>query len=190
MRRGDECRASGAVGAPARRPSAGAEGGGGSAGRGAGSPTLTPPPALAAIRVPAGATSARVRPSSPSRPGPVRAVALAACCLVSAAALGGCGSSSGAAVLGSKLQQDCTSVADVLSDGPDPDADSLGYAQAQILPLEHLKVSEPALRVAVKNLAAAFQAYSSSTGSAPDEAAARTTRAEQAVNAICPGAAP
>ena len=52
------------------------------------------------------------------------------------------------AVLGSKTQQDCITVSDVLSDGPDPDADPVGYAQAQVLPLEELSISEPALRAA------------------------------------------
>lgn len=81
-------------------------------------------------------------------------------------------------------------MSDVLSDGPDPDADTVGYAEAQVLPLQQLKVSDPALQTAVKNLAAAYQAYSSSTGTAQDSAAVQTTKAENQVNAICPGAAP
>ncbi len=80
-------------------------------------------------------------------------------------------------------------MSDVLSDGPDPDADPVGYAQAQVLPLEHVKVSEPALRAAVAGLAAQYRAYSSATGAAQKALATRVTRAEDAVNAICPGAA-
>ena len=114
---------------------------------------------------------------------------LTASCLL-ALAVSGCGSNShSAALLGSKVQQDCTTVSDVLADGPDPDADKVGYAQAQVLPLEQLRVSEPDLQVAVKNLAAAYKAYSSSTGTAQDQAAVRISKAETAVNAICPGAA-
>lgn len=94
------------------------------------------------------------------------------------------------ALMGSKTQQECTAVSDVLSDGPDPDADAVGYAQAQVLPLEQLKISEPKLAAAVKNLAAAYQTYSSTSGTAQDEAAVQTTQAEKALNAICPGAAP
>jgi hypothetical protein len=120
-------------------------------------------------------------------------LAAAGSCLFAFATLAAaCGSSShsSATLLGSKAQQDCVNVSDVLADGPDPDADPVGYAQAQVLPLEHLKVSEPALQAAVKNLAAAYQAYSSSTGTTQNQAAVKTTKAEDAVNAICPGAAP
>jgi hypothetical protein len=102
-----------------------------------------------------------------------------------------CGSTGhvSAALLGSKTQQDCTAVSDVLANGPDPDADPVGYAEAQVLPLKQLKVSEPALRAAVQNLAAAYQAYDSATGAAQHEAAALVTKAEGAVDALCPGAA-
>jgi len=138
-----------------------------------------------------GATPIPHRPPSLSRFLPVRVLALAAGSLLTVGALGGCGSPpNSATVLGSRAHQYCIDVSDVLSDGPDPDTDSVGYAQAQILPLEQLKISEPALRTAVTNLAAAFQAYSSSTGPAQDEAAVQTAKAEHAVNAICPGAAP
>src|SRR5580692_6785312 len=65
-------------------------------------------------------------------------------------ALAGCGSSSSttatSAVLGTTVQQDCTAVGDVLSDGPDPDADSVGYAQAQVLPLRQLKIGDATLQ--------------------------------------------
>ncbi len=42
---------------------------------------------------------------------------------------------------------------------PGPDADSVGYARAQVLPLRQLKIADPALRKAVTALAAAYQAY-------------------------------
>jgi hypothetical protein len=105
--------------------------------------------------------------------------------------VGACSSSSHASValLGSKTQQNCTAVTDVLADGPDPDADPIGYAEAQVLPLEQLKISDPALRIAVKNLSASFGVYSSATGAAQHEDAALVTKAEGAINAVCPGAA-
>jgi hypothetical protein len=90
---------------------------------------------------------------------------------------------------GTAKQQDCTAVADVLSDGPDPTADPVGYAQAQVLPLRQLKVTDAPLRAAVTALADAYQAYSTSTGSANTAAAVQASKAEAAVNAICPGAA-
>jgi hypothetical protein len=105
----------------------------------------------------------------------------------------GCGSSSSrssTAILGSAIQQDCTTVADVLSDGPDPGADAVGYAQAQVLPLRQLKISDTALHQAVLALAAAYQAFSSGSGASNSAAAHQVTKAENAVNAICPEAAP
>jgi hypothetical protein len=105
-----------------------------------------------------------------------------------------CGSSSSnparSAVLGSQVQQNCTAVADVLSDGPDPDADAAGYAQAQILPLRQLKLSDAALQRDVLALAAAYQAFSAGSGARSAAAAAAVTKAENSVNSICPQAAP
>jgi hypothetical protein len=107
-----------------------------------------------------------------------------------AIAIAGCGSSSStaatSAVLGTTVQQDCTAVGDVLSDGPDPDADSAGYAQAQILPLRQLKVGDATLQHDVLNLAAAYQAVTAGGGAT---AAAAVTKAQKAVNSICPEAA-
>lgn len=105
-------------------------------------------------------------------------------------AVAGCGSSSStaaaSAVLGTTVQQDCTAVGDVLSDGPDPDADSVGYAQAQVLPLRQLKIGDATLQRDVLSLAAAYQAVSASGGAA---AAANVTKAQKAVSSICPEAA-
>lgn len=92
-------------------------------------------------------------------------------------------------LLGTTKQQQCTSVSDVLSDGPDPGADPVGYAEAQVMPLRQLKLTDPSLSKAVKTLAAAYEAYATSTGSAGASAKVRVSRAEDAVNAICPGAA-
>jgi hypothetical protein len=87
------------------------------------------------------------------------------------------------------MQQQCTSVADVLSDGPDPTADPVGYAQAQVLPLRQVKITDAPLRRAVQRLATAYQAYATSAGAAGTTAALQASKAEAAVNAICPGAA-
>ncbi|HEY6496835.1 MAG TPA: hypothetical protein VIZ43_26455 [Trebonia sp.] len=127
----------------------------------------------------------------PARPAVMRALAATAVACV-AVAVTACGSSSSSssqtssALLGSQVQQDCTSVANVLSDGPDPDADSVGYAQAQVLPLRQLKISDARLRQDVLSLAAAYQAF---TAGGP-AAAAAVAKAENSVNSICPQAAP
>lgn len=147
-----------------------------------------------------------MHPPSPPPRGPrlrpantVFGLALAA---LAVSALAACGSSAGssgstgstgssansAAVLGSAKQQDCTAVTDVLADGPDPGSDSVGYAQAQILPLRQLTLSEASLRTAVTNLDAAYQAFSASNGAPAD--AVKVSTAQDALNALCPGAAP
>jgi hypothetical protein len=140
---------------------------------------------------PAGATPTGPRPSSSNRLPTIRNLVLAGSVLVATTAIAACGSSlHGSAVLGTKVEQQCTQVADVLSDGPDPDADTVGYAEAQVLPLKQLTISDPALKTAVANLDAAYQAYISSNGPAQNQTATKTTQAENALNAICPGAAP
>jgi hypothetical protein len=131
----------------------------------------------------------RCRLSHRWRRGAVGALAAAAIVVTLAA----CGSSPGSAtntkLLGTTRQQQCTSVSDVLSDGPDPGADPVGYAEAQVLPLRQLKLTDPSLSKAVKTLAAAYEAYATSSGSANASAKLNVSKAEDAVNAICPGAA-
>jgi hypothetical protein len=111
-----------------------------------------------------------------------------------ALALAACGSApsptSSTAALGTDVQQDCTTISDVLSDGPDPDADPVGYAQAQVLPLRQLTISEATLHSAVLTLASAYQTFSASTASTRATAAQAVSKAENAVNKICPQAAP
>jgi hypothetical protein len=111
--------------------------------------------------------------------------------LLAVSAVAACGSSSHTSSdVKSKVTQDCTAVSDVLADGPDPDADAVGYAQAQVLPLRQLKISEADLRTAVSNLDDAYQQFSSSTGTAQDAAGIKVSSAQTALNRICPGAAP
>ncbi len=110
-----------------------------------------------------------------------------------ALAVAACGSASShtssTAILGSAVQQDCTSVADVLSDGPDPDSDPVGYAQAQVLPLRQLSISDASLHRAVLTLASAYETFSTSSSSTHAASAAAVTKAEDEVNKICPQAA-
>jgi hypothetical protein len=105
--------------------------------------------------------------------------------VLAATAVAACGSSSSAG--GAAQRQGCTAVADVLSDGPDPDADPVGYAEAQVLPLHQLKVSDTKLRDVVDKLDSAYQAYVSNSGRSQ---AAKVSSEENVLNAICPGAAP
>jgi hypothetical protein len=137
-----------------------------------------PPAHLATMRTAAGALAAFL------------AVAIAACGSSPSQASASSSQASASAVLGTTVQQDCTAVADVLSDGPDPDADPVGYAQAQFLQLRKLKIADAALRGDVLVLANAYQAFSSGSGAKGTAAAAAVTKAENSVNSICPQAAP
>lgn len=86
------------------------------------------------------------------------------------------------------VQATCQQIGAVLSDGPDPDADPVGYAQAQVLPLRQISVASPPLRTVVGQLADAYQQFYTSGGKSADakEAVAVATKK---LNSICPGAA-
>jgi hypothetical protein len=101
-----------------------------------------------------------------------------------------CGSSSSSAAGASTpaVQATCQQVSAVLSDGPDPDADPLGYAEAQILPLRGISASDQTLRTAITQLADAYQAFFNSNGKS-SSAKEAVTVASNKLNSICPGAA-
>ena len=125
----------------------------------------------------------------------VRPWALLACAALAAGTLAACGSSgsaapaSASALQGTARQQACTAVSSVLADGPDPDADSVGYAEAQVLPLSQLKLGDSAVQQAVGQLASAYKAFSTAGATAAPAAAVAVSKAQKAVNALCPGAA-
>jgi hypothetical protein len=133
---------------------------------------------------------ASVRPRAPK----ARLLAVLALAAATSATVAACGSSSAAPKVSASssaaaLSQDCTAVSDVLADGPDPTADSVGYAEAQILPLKQLNLTVPAVRSAVDQLDAAFSAFAAATGPAQVQAAVKVSTAQDAVNKLCPGAA-
>jgi hypothetical protein len=112
--------------------------------------------------------------------------------LAAAALLAGCSSGSppagrAAAAPASAIAQTCSQVSAVLSDGPDPQADPVGYAEAQILPLEQVHTSDLQLRAAINGLAGAYREYFASNG-ASRAATAAVAVASERVDAICPGA--
>jgi len=81
----------------------------------------------------------------------------------------------------------CQQVSEVLSDGPDPDSDPVGYAEAQFGPLSQIHVQDTALRDAITKLAAAYQEFFSTNGSSTAKEAVAV--ASSKINSICPGAA-
>ena len=82
----------------------------------------------------------------------------------------------------------CRTLNGIFSDGPDPDADPVGYALSQIRSLGAIHTSDHTLGAAVTKLVASDKAFVRSTGS--DRAAKKTIKREDAaVHAACPGVA-
>ena len=86
------------------------------------------------------------------------------------------------------IENACEQVSAALSDGPDPDADPVGYAEAQILPLRQISAPDQALRAAVSQLADAYQKFFASNGKSSN-AKEDVAVASRKLNSICPGAA-
>ncbi len=122
--------------------------------------------------------------------GSLALTSLALAVLVGACGAGGHTAASGASATqthAQQVQQTCQQVDAVLSDGPDPGADPLGYAQAQILPLEQIHASDQTLSKAISALAGAYSSYVVANGT---DKAAKTalTAAINRINSLCPGA--
>jgi hypothetical protein len=100
--------------------------------------------------------------------------------------LSACGST-GPPQASSAVRSTCERVSAVLSDGPDPGADPVGYAQAQVLPLRQIHTSDTNLKGAINDLASAYEQFSLTSGTKATKRA--VTRASDKVDAICPGAA-
>jgi hypothetical protein len=108
---------------------------------------------------------------------------------LSAGTLCGCGSSPKASPPAHSTEQTCQAVSAVLSDGPDPDADPVGYAFAQILPLRQIKkTSDQPLEEAIENLSQAYQEFYNAKGTG-QAATSAVSAATNRINRLCPGAA-
>jgi hypothetical protein len=146
------------------------------------SPPGTAPAAARPLPGPSAPTARLPRCRAAGRRG--RALALAPA-LALALALTACG---GSAPVAAATKKACQQVGAVLSDGPDPDADPAGYAEAQILPLHQIHTSNPRLRTVLGQLDAAYRQLFASNG-ASATATQAVAAATRKVNAICPGAA-
>jgi hypothetical protein len=82
----------------------------------------------------------------------------------------------------------CEQVSGVLSDGPDPDADPVGFADAHILLLRQISTTDQALHGALSQLADANQKFVASNGKSANAKEAIAV-ASKKLNSICPGAA-
>ena len=98
------------------------------------------------------------------------------------------GSAAGAATSTAAVRTTCNQVSAVLSDGPDPDSDPVGYAEAQILPLGQIHTSDAQLRTAIGKLASAYRAFFDSNGTS-GQAKLAVAAASKRINSFCPGAA-
>ncbi len=99
--------------------------------------------------------------------------------------LAACGSSKPAPSGAQIEKQTCDQIEAALSDGPDSEADPVGHAQAQILPLREIHTSDGALHRAIDTLAAAYQSFSSTHGSGAAKSAVST--AGKTIEHLCPG---
>jgi len=82
----------------------------------------------------------------------------------------------------------CQKVLAVLSDGPDPDADPVGYALSQILPLGQIHTSDHSVSTTLHSLIKEDRALVKSKGS---DKSAKTgiKKADKSLNKACPGVA-
>lgn len=118
-----------------------------------------------------------------------RPVAVATALLLTAL-LGACGSShssSSTSSASAQIKQTCRQIEGVLSNGPDPEADPVGYAQAQILPLRQIDTSDEELHEAINGLASAYEAFSATKGTSSAKTA--VSSASKTLENICPGVA-
>jgi hypothetical protein len=116
----------------------------------------------------------------------VRCGQVAFCALLNGAGpLSACGSS-GSPPASAAVKSTCQAVGAVLSDGPDPGADLVSYAEAQVLPLRHVSTTDKSLQGAIDHLALAYQEFVSTNGATASKQA--VSRASDKGNAICPGA--
>lgn len=100
--------------------------------------------------------------------------------------LAACGSSSKPKLTSAQVtRQACKRVEAALSDGPEPEADPVGHAQAQILPLSEIHTTNPRLASAIETLDTAYRQFSATKGGAPAKAAVES--ATKKIEALCPG---
>ncbi|MGA8355600.1 MAG: hypothetical protein WB698_15680 [Solirubrobacteraceae bacterium] len=106
--------------------------------------------------------------------------------LLLALLLAACGSSSKPTLSSAQVKkQTCKQVEAALSDGPEPEADPVGYAQAQVLPLRQIHTTNRQLAGAITGLASAYQEFSSSNGSGSAKSA--VSAATNTIKTLCTG---
>lgn len=116
---------------------------------------------------------------------PWRRAGTVAMTLLLMALLAACGSASKPTLSSAQVKKKtCQQVEAALSDGPDPEADPVGHAQAQVLPLREIHTSNSSLQEAIDSLASAFQSFSTSNGSS--SAKSTVESASKTIEHLCP----
>jgi hypothetical protein len=106
--------------------------------------------------------------------------------LLSIAALTACGNSSSSSTPTATKAGTCQQLSAVLGDGPDSDADPIGHAEAQIIPLRRIHTGDDGLQQAITKLSSAYATYSADSGNS--SSAHTLADAVKHLDAICPGA--
>jgi hypothetical protein len=103
-----------------------------------------------------------------------------------ACGVGSIGAASASLKSKAPMASTCHRISDVLSDGPDPSVDPVGYALAQVLPLREIKTSVSALHMAIVGLASSYEKLYKTNDKKGTEK--NVNKAGKKVNRICPGA--
>jgi hypothetical protein len=116
----------------------------------------------------------------------VRGTAMVAVLVLSSGlALSACGSNPSAANHAKIVKAACVKIAAVLSDGPDPTADPVGYAEAQVLPLSKIKVRDAVLQNAIHYLDVEYKLFYQTDGAPATSKAVKA--ALKIIDVYCPG---
>jgi hypothetical protein len=115
-------------------------------------------------------------------------VAVAAPLWAACGSSGSSGSGGGGAHAAAAPAALCQKILAVYSDGPDPDADPVGYALSQIKPLGQIHTSDHTVSATLGKVIAADRALVSSNGK--DHAATKAiATADKTLTSACPGVA-
>jgi hypothetical protein len=79
----------------------------------------------------------------------------------------------------------CQAVSAALANGPNPDVDPVGYAEAQVLPLRDITTSDAGLHTAILQLSSAYESFYRGNGATSSKK--QVTAAEKNVDHYCPG---
>src|SRR5579875_981602 len=113
-----------------------------------------------------------------------RRMPMLALLVTGATLLSACGSSTTSSAA---VKSGCEQVNAVLSDGPDPGSDPVGYAEAQVQPLRQMHTQDKDLQNAVDKLSSAYEEFYSTNGGGSSKQ--EVSQATHIVDNLCSGVA-